>query len=106
MNIAGLIGIAIAIVVGVSLIPTVTTTVNNLDTIDTPSTVLNLAELLPMRNIVAFAGNCNRISTLTRGMLNWFFQHANLELSGRLNLLKCVETIEVLPRTGNEMVQA
>lgn len=48
MNIAGLIGIAIAIVVGVALVPVVTDTVNDLDTSATPSTVLNLAELLPI----------------------------------------------------------
>jgi len=48
MNIAGLIGIAIAIVVGVSLVPVVVDTVNNLDTVATPTTVLNLAALLPI----------------------------------------------------------
>lgn len=51
MNIAGLIGIAIAIVVGVSLVPTVVDTVNNLCRTGpraTPQTVLNLADLLPI----------------------------------------------------------
>ena len=48
MNIAGLIGIAIAIVVGVSLVPVVVDTVNNLDTAATPDTVENLAALLPI----------------------------------------------------------
>ena len=48
MNIAGLIGIAIAIVVGVALVPVVVDTVNGLDTDTTPSTVLNIADLLPI----------------------------------------------------------
>lgn len=48
MNIAGLIGIAIAIVVGVALVPVVVDTVNGLDTATTPDTVLNLAALLPI----------------------------------------------------------
>lgn len=48
MNIAALIGIAIAIVVGVALVPVVVDTVNDLDTTTTPSTVLNLADLLPI----------------------------------------------------------
>jgi len=48
LNIAALIGIAIAIVVGVALVPVVVDTVNDLDTTTTPSTVLNLADLLPI----------------------------------------------------------
>ena len=48
MNIATLIGIAISIVIGVALVPTVVSTVNNLDTVATPSAVLNLTQLLPI----------------------------------------------------------
>lgn len=48
MNIAGLIGIAIALVVGVSLVPVIVDTVNSLNQTLTPSAVLNLADLLPI----------------------------------------------------------
>ena len=48
MNIATLIGIAISIVIGVALVPTVVNTVNDLDTAATPDAVLNLVELLPI----------------------------------------------------------
>jgi len=48
VNIATLIGIAISIVIGVALVPTVVSTVNNLDTVATPSAVLNLTQLLPI----------------------------------------------------------
>ncbi len=43
-----LIGIVIALVVGVSLIPVIVDQVNALDTNTTPTSVLNLAELLPI----------------------------------------------------------
>lgn len=43
-----LIGGLIALVVGVSLVPTIVTTVNNLDTGTTPQTVLDLVDLLPI----------------------------------------------------------
>lgn len=52
MNIAGLIGIAIALVVGVSLVPVIVDTVNTLNGTDTggttPMAVVNLANLLPI----------------------------------------------------------
>ncbi|KKN22073.1 hypothetical protein LCGC14_0918790 [marine sediment metagenome] len=43
-----LIGIIIALVVGVSLVPVIVDQVNSLDTEVTPSSVLNLANLLPI----------------------------------------------------------
>jgi hypothetical protein len=43
-----LIGVAIAIVVGVALIPVVVDTVNDLDTATTPSTVINLRTFCPL----------------------------------------------------------
>ena len=46
--IGSLIGIAIAIVVGVALVPVVVSTVNTLDTTGTPDSVLALANLLPI----------------------------------------------------------
>ena len=47
MNIAGLIGVAIAIVVGVSLIPVVTDTVSSLNQSYSTS-ILNLANIIPI----------------------------------------------------------
>ena len=43
-----LIGIVIALVVGVSLVPVIVDQVNSLDTEVTPSSVVNLANLLPI----------------------------------------------------------
>ena len=43
-----LIGIVIALVVGVSLIPVIVDQVNSLDTEVTPTSVINLANLLPI----------------------------------------------------------
>ena len=43
-----LIGIVIALVVGVSLIPVIVDQVNSLDTEVTPASVINLANLLPI----------------------------------------------------------
>ncbi len=43
-----LIGIVIALVVGVSLVPVIVDQVNALDTATTPTAVLNLSELLPI----------------------------------------------------------
>ncbi len=43
-----LIGIVIALVVGVSLVPVIVEQVNSLDTETTPTSVLNLADLLPI----------------------------------------------------------
>ncbi len=43
-----LIGIVIALVVGVSLLPVIVEQVNSLDTETTPISVLNLADLLPI----------------------------------------------------------
>lgn len=43
-----LIGIVIALVVGISLVPVIVDQVNALDTEVTPSSVLNLANLLPI----------------------------------------------------------
>ena len=43
-----LIGIVIALVVGVSLIPVIVDQVNSLDTTVTPTSVINLANLLPI----------------------------------------------------------
>jgi hypothetical protein len=43
-----LIGIVIALVVGVSLVPVIVEQVASLDTATTPTSVLNLADLLPI----------------------------------------------------------
>ncbi len=43
-----LIGIVIALVVGVSLVPVIVDQVNSLDTEITPTSVINLANLLPI----------------------------------------------------------
>ncbi len=43
-----LIGIVIALVVGVSLVPVIVDQVNSLDTEVTPTSVINLANLLPI----------------------------------------------------------
>lgn len=48
MNIAALIGVAIALVVGVSLVPVIVDTVDSLNATTTPTAVLNLADLLPI----------------------------------------------------------
>ncbi len=43
-----LIGIVIAMVIGVSLLPVIVEQVNDLDPATTPTSVLNLADLLPI----------------------------------------------------------
>ncbi len=43
-----LIGIVIALVVGISLVPVIVDQVNSLDTEVTPTSVINLADLLPI----------------------------------------------------------
>ena len=48
MNVAILIGVLIAVVIGVSLIPVIVSSVDGLSTATTPSSVLHLSALLPI----------------------------------------------------------
>jgi len=120
VNIATLIGIAISIVIGVALVPTVVGTVNSLDTVATPSAVLNLANLLPIvfvailiigaveKKLAAIVSNDNMKTGQIRGSLNPIGQLdiGNPELNLRDSLSKCVETRGSGPHAGHGIVRS
>jgi len=91
VNIAGLIGIAIAIVVGVALVPVVVDTVNSLDTTTTPSTVLNLADLLPIVFIailiIGAVGQRNKMRPTLNSAKTGKAQVVNPVLAGRISFI-------------------
>jgi len=107
--ILGLIFAAIGVYVGVNLLPGLNTTVA---TITTPTYSAGVAGLIgvvmivfaAMRNIVASRSNPSRITGLKRGNLS-LQRYGNPVLSGKLCLLKCVETIYSAPHVGGEIVQ-
>ena len=110
MLVAVLIGIMISIVVGVSLIPTILTTINALPT-DTPDGLVALVNVLPYVFVAvillgavkiwvaALWSNLHRRTSQIRGNLR-ARAYGNPELSGRLRRPKCVETRWFAPALG------
>lgn len=108
MLVAVLIGIMISIVVGVSLIPTILTTIDALPT-NTPDGLVALVNVLPyvfvavillgaVSKVAALQSNLHRITSQIRGNLK-AEAHGNPELNGSRsgsngswNGPKCVET--------------
>lgn len=107
MLVAVLIGIMISIVVGVSLIPTILTTIDALPT-TTPAGLTALVNVLPSKKRAASQGDLSCKTGLIRGTLNPF-GHGNPELNFKpfFGLNKCVETyIPCIHLLDGEIVQA